>query len=495
MPDQLPTESDLNSLVVETRHFINGRYEPSVDAAVFQRKRPMDGQPGPTISRGSTHDINAAVCAARAVFESGEWRDSDPAERKVVMLRFAALIRENAAELALLETLDTGRPIAAALSVDVASAANSIAWYGEVADKQYDEIAPSGPEDVAMIRRMALGVVGVITPWNYPLIISAWKLGPALAMGNSVVHKPAEQSSLSALRLASLGKEAGLPDGVFNVVAGFGEEAGDALASHKDVDLIAFTGSTDVGQLIMVKAAKSNLKRVALELGGKSPMIVFDDADLDKAATAAAWGFAYHAGQTCHAPTRLICHASKVEDLCERIRKVLESIPTGIPFDSNAQVGAVIDDVQLSRILGFVERAQADGGNLLFGGQRILEETGGYYLSPGVVVTNNKSEIAQDEVFGPILAVIPFDTEDEALAMANDSRYGLAAAVFTENMSRANRMSSGIRAGTVWINTYDKANMTTPFGGFKQSGFGRDRSVHALDKYADLKTVWQNFGG
>ncbi len=495
MLDIPTTKERLDQMAVEGRHFIDGAHRGAVNGATYQRNRPMDGLPGPLIARGSAEDIDAAVTAARSAFAAGSWSDLDPAERKVVMLRFAALIRENATELAMLETLDTGRPIQAALSVDVASAANTIAWYAELADKQYDEVAPTGPNDLATIRRMPLGVVGVITPWNYPLIVTAWKLGPALAMGNSVVHKPAEQSSLSAIRLAQLGHEAGLPAGVLNVVAGFGAEAGDALTRHMDVDLIAFTGSTPVGRLVMENAANSNIKRVALELGGKSPVVVFEDADLDKAAEAVAWGFAYHAGQTCHAPTRLLCHESQVEPLAAKIEKVLQDIPTGHPFDDASQVGAVIDEKQLQRILGYVERAEAAGDKRLFGAERIMEDSGGTYMSPGIFLTNNASEIAQEEVFGPVLAMIPFATEAEALQMANDTPYGLAAAVFTQDMSRANRMSNRLRAGTVWINTYDRANMSTPFGGFKQSGFGRDRSVHALDKYADLKTVWHSFDG
>lgn len=493
MNDVIPTEAQLDQLKIETRHFINGVYVTSVQRETFQRARPMDGKPGPEIARGRAADIDLAVSAARSAYEAGTWRDLDPAERKRIMLCFSESIRENATELALLETLDTGRPIKAALTVDVASAANSIAWYAELIDKQYDEIAPTGPNDLAMIKRMPLGVVGVITPWNYPLIVTAWKFGPALAMGNSIVHKPAEQSSLSAIKLAKLAVEAGIPKGVLNVVAGYGEDAGDALVKHMDVDLIAFTGSTEVGRLIMANAANTNLKRVALELGGKSPMVVFEDADLDKAATAVAWGFGYHAGQTCHAPTRLLVHESQIEPLSRKVKAVLETIKTAPPFEEAADVSAVIDATQLARIEGYVARAEAAGGERLFGAERILQETGGYYISPGLILTNNQSEIAQEEVFGPVCALIPFSTEAEALQMANDTPYGLAAAVFTRDMSRANRMSQKLRAGTVWINTYDQSNMSTPFGGFKQSGFGRDRSVHALDKYADLKTVWQNF--
>lgn len=486
-----PALPDLDTL--ETRHFINGAYVASTSGAVFSKPRPMDGQPGPEISRGAQPEVDAAVAAARHSFDSGVWSNTDPAERKVVLQRFARLIEDNAEELAMLETLDTGKPLSASRDVDVASAARSIAWYAELADKQYDEIAPTGPNDLAQVRRVPLGVVGVITPWNYPLIVSAWKLGPALAAGNSIVHKPAEETSLSALRLAALGKEAGLPDGVLNVVAGLGEEAGDALVRHMDVDLIAFTGSTEVGRLIMANAAGSNLKRVALELGGKSPLIAFEDADLDKVATSLAWGFAYNAGQTCHAPTRLICHKDLIEPLADRTWAVLNDIKVGTPFDPDAQVGALISAEHLARIQGYVSRALQNGGQLLFGAERTLNETGGYYMTPGMILTDNTSEIAREEVFGPVLAVIPFSEEAEALAIANDTPYGLAAAVFTENMGRAHRASSQLRAGTVWINTYDMTNMATPFGGFKQSGFGRDRSSHALDKYTELKTVWQHF--
>jgi acyl-CoA reductase-like NAD-dependent aldehyde dehydrogenase len=327
------------------------------------------------------------------------------------------------------------------------------------------------------------------------MIIETWKLGPAIAAGNSVVLKPAEQSSLTAIRLAELATEAGLPDGVFNVITGYGEEVGKALACHMDVDMIAFTGSTEVGKLIMGYAASTNLKRVALELGGKSPLVVFADADLDAAASAAAWGCFYNSGETCHASTRLLAERSIVDSLVEKIRAVTErDITLAHPLEPSTQIGALIEDAHLGKVLGMIDAGLREGAKRAFGGERVMADTGGYYVSPGVFIApSNDASLARKEIFGPILTVIPFDSEEEAVRLANDTDYGLAGAVFTSDMSRAHRVSEEIHAGTVWINCYDLSNFATPFGGFKQSGFGRDRSVHAIDKYCDYKTIWQRF--
>ncbi|MBB4186926.1 gamma-glutamyl-gamma-aminobutyraldehyde dehydrogenase [Sinorhizobium terangae] len=489
-------ESLLAELTFEGRHFIDGARRASVSGETFTRFRPMDGRPGPELARGNSKDIGAAVAAARAVFESGAWRKKEPLEKKKIMLKWADLIRQHGEELALLETLDVGKPIMASLNVDVRLAAEGIQYYGEMIDKLYDEIAPTGPNARALVRKVPLGVIGAITPWNYPLIIDAWKLGPAIAAGNSVVLKPAEQSSLSAIRLAELAGEAGLPAGVFNVVTGYGEEAGKPLALHMDVDMIAFTGSTEVGKLIMGYAAQSNVKRVALELGGKSPLVVFDDADLDAAASAAAWGCFYNSGETCHASTRLIVQRSVQETLIERIEAVTRrEITLGHPLDPSAQIGALIEEDHMNKVLSMIDAGEKEGGRRAFGAKRVMDETGGYYVSPGVFVdVTNDMMLARQEIFGPVLAAIPFDTEEEALRIANDTIYGLAGAVFTRDMDRAHRFSEAIHAGTVWINSYDISNFATPFGGFKQSGFGRDRSVHAIDKYCDYKTIWQQFG-
>ncbi len=489
-------ESALSTLKLEGRLFIGGDYRPALSGETFTRPRPMDGKPGTPLARGVGADIDTAVGSARAAFESGVWRKQEPLEKKKVMLRWAELIRAHAEELAVLETLDVGKPVLASLNVDVRLCADGIQYYGEMIDKQYDEIAPTGPNARALVRKVPLGVIGVITPWNYPMIIDAWKLGPAIAAGNSVVLKPAEQSSLSALRLAALAVEAGLPPGVFNVVTGYGEEAGKPLALHMDVDMIAFTGSTEVGKLIMGYAAQSNVKRVALELGGKSPIVVFEDADLDAAASAAAWGCFYNAGETCHASTRLLVQRSVQEKLIAKIEAVTSSdIALAHPFEPSSQIGALIDEAHMEKVLGMIAAGETEGAKRVFGAERVLSETGGYYISPGVFVDmTNDMSLARQEIFGPVLGVIPFDTEEEALRIANDTIYGLAGAVFTKDMDRAHRISEAIHAGTVWINTYDMANFSTPFGGFKQSGFGRDRSVHAIDKYCDYKTIWQQFG-
>ncbi len=488
-------EDRLATLTPEGRLFIDGRHETATSGETFTRIRPMDGQPGAVLARGTAVDIDRAVTSARQAFASGVWRHKEPLEKKKIMLKWAELIRANGEELALLETIDVGKPIMASLTVDVRLCADGIQYYGEMIDKLYDEIAPTGPNARALVRKVPLGVIGAITPWNYPMIIDAWKLGPAIAAGNSVVLKPAEQSSLSAIRLAELAIEAGLPAGVLNVVTGYGEEAGKPLALHMDVDMIAFTGSTEVGKLIMGYAAQSNLKRVALELGGKSPLVVFEDADLDAAAVAAAWGCFYNSGETCHAATRLIVQRSVQEALIEKIRAVTASdITLAHPLDPAAQIGALIEEAHMDKVLGMIAAGEKEGARRAFGAERVMSETGGFYVSPGVFVDmTNDMSLARQEIFGPVLAAIPFDTEDQALAIANDTIYGLAGAVFTRDMGRAHRMSEAIHAGTVWINTYDMSNFATPFGGFKQSGFGRDRSVHAIDKYCDYKTIWQQF--
>ncbi|WP_331372448.1 aldehyde dehydrogenase [Sinorhizobium chiapasense] len=489
-------ESLLAELTPEGRHFIDGVHRAAASGATFTRIRPMDGKPGAKLARGDATDVDNAVAAARSAFDSGVWRKKEPLEKKKIMLKWADLIRQHGEELALLETLDVGKPIMASLNVDVRLAADGIQYYGEMIDKLYDEIAPTGPSARALVRKVPLGVIGAITPWNYPLIIDAWKLGPALAAGNSVVLKPAEQSSLSAIRLAELALEAGLPAGVFNVVTGYGEEAGKPLALHMDVDMIAFTGSTEVGKLIMGYAAQSNVKRVALELGGKSPLVVFEDGDLDAAASAVAWGCFYNSGETCHASTRLIVQRSIQETLIEKIEAVTRrEITLGHPLDPSAQIGALIEEDHMNKVLSMIGTGEKEGGRRAFGAERVMGETGGHYVSPGVFIdVTNDMTLARQEIFGPVLAAIPFDTEEEALRIANDTIYGLAGAVFTRDMDRAHRFSEAIHAGTVWINTYDMSNFATPFGGFKQSGFGRDRSVHAIDKYCDYKTIWQQFG-
>jgi acyl-CoA reductase-like NAD-dependent aldehyde dehydrogenase len=473
------------------RALIDGAARDAVDGRTFEDVSPIDGAVIASIARGSAADVDAAVAAARRSFEAGVWRRTDPRERKRVLRRFAEGIRADTARLALLETRDVGKPISNSVSVDVANCADCIEYYAEFADKLYDEVAPTGPDDLALIRREPLGVVGAIVPWNYPLIISCWKVGPALLTGNSVVLKPAEQSPLSGIRLGELALEAGVPPGVFNVVPGFGEEAGKALALHPDVDLITFTGSTEVGRLMLRYAAESNLKRVALELGGKTPQVVFADADLKAAAYDIAWGIYYNSGETCHAGSRLIVHESAREALLEGIRAVAATITLGHPLEASTQMGALIDGKHMQRVLGYIEGGVADGARITLGGRQARKDSGGFYVEATVLEgVRPEMKVAREEIFGPVLSVMTFTSEADAIRLANDTPYGLAAAVWTADINVAHRVSSAVRGGTVWVNAFDRSTMATPFGGFKMSGSGRDRSPHAIDKYCDLKTIW-----
>ena len=489
-------EARAAALKPEGRAFVDGRYVAAVSGETFARVSPIDGRVIAEIASGDGADIDRAVAAARRSFEAGVWRDADAATKKKVLLRFAELIREHTDEIALLETLDVGKPIANSLAVDVPFCANCLQYYAEFADKLYDEIAPAaGPDELALVRKEPLGVIGAIVPWNYPLIIAAWKIGPALLAGNSVVLKPAEQSSLASLYLARLATEAGLPEGVLNVVPGFGEKAGKALALHGDVDMVSFTGSTEVGKLMMVYAGQSNMKRVSLECGGKSPHVVMPDADLRKAAEAIAWGIYYNQGETCHAGSRVLAHASIRAELVAAIADVQRTqIPLGHPFEASAQLGALIEKSHMDRVLSYIEIGVKEGAKIALGGRQAMAESGGFYVEPTILDdVDNGMRVAQEEIFGPVVVVIPFKDEAEAIRLANDTIYGLGAAVWTHDMRAAHRLSRAIRAGTVWVNTFDRSSLTTPFGGFKQSGFGRDRSPHAIDKYMDYKTIWIDY--
>jgi gamma-glutamyl-gamma-aminobutyraldehyde dehydrogenase len=482
------------ALKLDGRLLIDGKRLEAAQA--FEKASGVDGRPLGPIARGQQAEIDAAVASARAAFEDGRWAHKPPASRKRILQRWADLVLHHRDELALLETLDVGKPIQHALAVDAAGAARCIAWYGEAIDKVYGEIAPTGPSALGLIAREPVGVVGAIVPWNYPMLMASWKIAPALAAGNSVVLKPSEKSPLSALRLAELALEAGLPPGVLNVVPGYGHEAGESLALHLDVDALGFTGSTRVGRKMLEYAGRSNLKRVYNELGGKSAFVVFADCDsVERAAKAAAGSMFFNQGQSCNAPSRVLVHDSIADDFLAVVKKQAGRQVAGDPLDPATTFGAIVDATQLKTVLGYIEAGKAEA-ELALGGRQVRQDSGGCYVEPTVFDrVGNGMKIAQEEIFGPVMSVIRFKDEAEALQLANASSYGLQASVWSQNIDRAHRVARALRAGTVHVNQYDEDDMTVPFGGYKQSGNGRDKSLHALDKYTELKTIWLRVNG
>ncbi|BBH45769.1 aldehyde dehydrogenase [Pseudomonas sp. KU43P] len=480
------------NLQIEGRAFIDGHYLPAADGQTFQCISPIDGSTLTQVASCGPADADLAVASARRAFEAGVWSRMAPAARKAVMIRFAELIDQHAEELALLETLDMGKPISDALYVDVALAAQALRWNGEAIDKVYDEVAPTPHDQLGLVTREPVGVVAAIVPWNFPLMMASWKLGPALATGNSIILKPSEKSPLTAIRVAQLAVDAGIPKGVLNVLPGYGHTVGKALALHMDVETLVFTGSTRVAKQLMVYAGESNMKRIWLEAGGKSPNIVFADApNLAEAAESAAAAIAFNQGEVCTAGSRLLVERGVKESFLPLLLEALAQWKPGHPLDPETKVGALVDSQQLDTVLKYIEAGHAQGAKLLAGGKRTLEETGGVFVQPTVFDgVSNAMKIAQEEIFGPVLSVIEFDTFDEAIAIANDTPYGLAAAVWTSDIGKAHRAAKALRAGSVWVNQYDGGDMTAPFGGFKQSGNGRDKSLHAFDKYTELKATW-----
>jgi acyl-CoA reductase-like NAD-dependent aldehyde dehydrogenase len=485
-------EDRARELLLPARAWIDGGFVDATSGKRFKDISPRDGSVLTEVAECGEQDVDRAVGAARVAFEDGRWRKKAPTERKKVLLRLAELVRERQEDLALIETLDVGKPIADSLNVDITAAATYIQWYAEAIDKRYGEIAPSPPDSLALVTREPMGVVGAVIPWNYPLILTTWKVAPALATGNSVVLKPAEQSPLSALVFAELAADAGLPDGVLNVVPGFGEVTGAALGRHPDVDKITFTGSTEVGKAFLRYAGESNMKSVSLECGGKSPQLIMADAsNLDEAASSVASGIFYNAGQTCHAGSRVLVDRRIKDDLLERLIAFAEDMPPGDPLDPATQLGTIVDDKQMERVLGYMDVGRREGASVAVGGKRALEESGGFYVEPTIFDgVRQDMRIANEEIFGPVLGLLEFASEEEGVALANSTRYGLAASVWTRDISTAHRVSGALRAGTVWVNCFDASDVTVPFGGFKESGNGRDKSLHALEQYEQLKTVW-----
>jgi aldehyde dehydrogenase (NAD+) len=472
------------------RLFINGEWVDAVSGRHFSTRHPATGELVADVAEGDAADVDRAVTAARAAFE-GTWSTMDAADRAALLWRISDALEARAPQLTRLEAVDNGKPLREA-QIDVREAIDAFRYYAGWTTKLQGDTIPVRGNVFNYTLREPVGVVGAIIPWNFPLLMAAWKVAPALACGNTVILKPAEQTPLTALELAAIAAEAGLPPGILNVITGFGETAGAALVRHPDVDKIAFTGSTAVGRIIMRDAAES-LKKVSLELGGKSPNIVFADADMDAAARGAFAAIFYNSGQTCTAGSRLLVERSRKSELLDKLVERAKKMQPGDPLDPKTRMGPLISEEQLATVMGYIERGVSDGAQLVAGGKRAqyLGSQQGYWLEP-TIFDNVLPEhtIAREEIFGPVLATLTFEDEDEAVALANHTIYGLAAAVWTNNLKRAHRVARRIHAGTIWVNTYHPLDAASPFGGYKQSGYGRELGSYALDLYTQIKSVW-----
>ncbi|MES2259532.1 MAG: aldehyde dehydrogenase [Pseudomonadota bacterium] len=478
-----------DELQLPTQAFVGGAFRPAISGETFETVNPATGRVLARVAACDARDVDAAVADAKAAFEDGRWQRLAPGERKKVLLRFADRLEEHALELAVMESIDSGKPVRECQLTDIPEAIHTIRWHAELIDKIYDSTAPVGSDAVALVVREPIGVVGLVLPWNFPMLMLAWKIGPALAAGCSIVVKPAKETTLTALRVAELAHAAGLPAGVFNVLPGGGREVGEPLGRHMDVSMVSFTGSTDTGRLFLHYAADSNLKRIVLECGGKNPAVVMDDAeDLDAVAQHVVNGAFWNMGENCSASSRLLVHADVKTALMERIGAHIRDWKMGNPLDPANRVGALVSKSHFDKVRSYLDQAQAEELSVVLGGGTEQD----IFVEPTVVDgVGRDSRLFKEEIFGPVLTVTTFSNVEQAIALANDSVYGLAAAVYTASLRTAFKLSRAIRAGVVTVNCFGEGDITTPFGGYKESGFGgRDKSIWAHDQYTEQKTIW-----
>ncbi|MDC0058221.1 aldehyde dehydrogenase [Pelagibacteraceae bacterium] len=482
-----------SNLIYPSMLFINGKYQKSISEKSFDNISPIDGEIINKVFIAQQEDVDLAVSKAREVFNKGHWSNLPPGQRKKILLKFATLLERDRLELSLLDTIDMGKTINDTYNADLPTSIDNIEWYAEIIDKLFDDISPSSKEYMGLITKEPIGVVAAIVPWNYPLWMAIWKIAPALITGNSVILKPAEQSPMSAIKIGSLLSEAGVPDGVFSVLPGDGPVTGKSLCLHNEVDCVAFTGSGEVGKLVLQYSGQSNMKKVQLECGGKSPNIIFADChDLDTAAEASAYAIFGNQGEVCSAGSRLIIQKEIENDFIKKVSEVSQTMHPGDPFNPESFAGAIVNTEQLEKINKYVSIGEEEGANIEVGGNITMKETGGCYFEPTIFKdVKNNMKIAQEEIFGPVLTTLTFSNFAEAVSIANDSKYGLAAAVWTKDINKAIKASREIRAGTVYINNYEEGvDSTIPLGGYKQSGIGRDNGYQALENYLQVKSTW-----